>query len=147
MEKVTDPISDPITKFFNPPISDPIRYPIPDPISDLRSYYFNLKELKLSLQYWAYICQIWFFFTCTVLPPHLNFFLKGARWGFNCLYCIFSCWFQIYDQNLTFLFMFFLIVIYIFLQLYVFSPMCILIWQLRYLYHFSPLHIPICKLR
>ena len=34
MEKVTDPISDPITKFFNPPISDPIRYPIPDPISD-----------------------------------------------------------------------------------------------------------------
>ena len=78
----------------------------------------------------------------TVLPPHLKFFLEGARWGFNCLYCIYSCWFQINDQNLTFLFMFFLIAIYRFVHLYGFSPMCILIWQLRYLYHFSPMHIP-----
>ena len=43
-----------------------------------------------------------------------EFFLKGARWGFNCLYCIFSRWFQICDQNLNFFCVFFFIAIWIF---------------------------------
>ena len=55
-------------------------------------------------------------FYYTVLPPHLKFFLKGAHWGFNCLYCIFSRWFQICDQNLNFFCMFFFIAIYIFFK-------------------------------
>ena len=64
-----------------------------------------------------------FFWLCCALPycPHsaaapFEFFLKGAHWGFNCLYCIFLRWFQICDQNLIFFGMFFFIAIYIFFK-------------------------------